>query len=131
MSTTPAPTGGGGVTFNAGFDPANGYPVSTIVGPVSLGGGAFSYTNTVAATGGNPFSISVTGSLNSNGSGQGIGFNANNQSNGPSTAGTPVPEPASLAVWTVLAGIGYYSSRRRRAGAAGGKQPVKPAPSAA
>lgn len=108
--STPA-VGGSSITYQAGFDPGNGqftFPGGSTVGPVSIGGSTFGTSLTTPVSGSNPFSLSEQVTITAGSGGQIIGFD------GAAGADDPlVPEPSSILLWTVAAGVIGVTARKR------------------
>lgn len=108
--------GPGDVVYTGGYDSGNGqftFPGGSTIGPVAIGGGAFGSTVTIPVAGSNPFSLSQSITITATGPGQVIGFDAQNI--GAQNDITATPEPATVVLWFVTAGIvGRAASRRRR-----------------
>jgi hypothetical protein len=100
--------GPGDVSYQIAIDPGNGafsFPSGSTFGPVSIGGGAFGTSGTAFGTVTGPFSLSESITLTFSDAGQFMGFDAQ--------AMIHNPEPTSLLLWTVAAGVAFGFARRK------------------
>ncbi len=102
-------TTNGTIQFNAYIDTTNAeFGTGTLVNSFSSGAGAYADSGTVTLPLVNPFSLSQKVVITHTAGGQATSFN--------SEEGAVIPEPGTIAVWSVLMAIigGGYAVRRNR-----------------